>query len=129
MKPLEIRHDQLRSRSPYFQAASETLQQSHMKIILNSRGCSKLRLQMIDDRYPLKDVLMRLRLKHLAVTSALIFFLALTLERPAYGYTDPGSALLVFQSLSAFITGSLFYFRKRLKKLIGTVKRPAKRSG
>jgi len=77
--------------------------------------------------YP-QVVLMKLRLQYLAVTGAFIFFLALAFERPAYGYTDPGSALLVFQSLSAVITGSLFYFRKRLRKLISTVKRPEKRS-
>lgn len=71
---------------------------------------------------------MKLRLQYLTVMGALIFFLALTLERPAYGYTDPGSAILVFQSLSAVITGSLFYFRKRLKKLISIAKRRSKRS-
>ena len=70
---------------------------------------------------------MKLRLQYLAVTGALIFFIALTFERPAYGYTDPGSALLLFQSLSAVIAGSLFYFRKRLRKLISMVKRPTKR--
>ena len=36
------------------------------------------------------------------------FFLCLSFERPAYGYTDPGSAILIFQSLSAVVTGSLF---------------------
>jgi len=71
---------------------------------------------------------MKLRLQYFAITGALIFFLALTFERPAYGYTDPGSAILVFQSLSAVITGSLFYFRKHLRKLISSAKRPAKRS-
>ncbi len=75
-----------------------------------------------------KDVLMSLRLQYLATMGALFFFLALTFEHPAYGYTDPGSAILVFQGLSAFITGSLIYFRKRLRKLINEVKRPEKRS-
>lgn len=69
---------------------------------------------------------MSLRFRYLAVTGALLVFLALTFERPAYGYTDPGSAILLFQGLSAVITGSLFYCRKRLKKLINMVKRPTK---
>lgn len=71
---------------------------------------------------------MHLRLQYLAVTAALLFFFVLSCERPAYAYTDPGSAILLFQSLSAVVTGSLFYFRKRLRKLIGMAKRPEKRS-
>ena len=66
---------------------------------------------------------MNLRLRYIAVTCALIFFLALTFEGRAYAYTDPGSAILIFQSVSAVITGSLFYFRKRLKTLIDSVRR------
>jgi len=59
------------------------------------------------------------KLKYFAVTA--LFFLALgaSLERPAYAYVDPGSSLLVFQSLSAMVTGVLFYFRRRLKALFG----------
>jgi hypothetical protein len=71
---------------------------------------------------------MILRLRYMAVTGAFLFFLALTFERTAYAYTDPGSAILIFQSLSAVVTGSLFYFRKRLKNLIRLVKGPEKRS-
>jgi hypothetical protein len=60
---------------------------------------------------------MVLRVKYLIVTMALLFSVACFLERPAYGYVDPGSSLLMFQSVSAFITGALFYFRRRLKGL------------
>jgi hypothetical protein len=60
---------------------------------------------------------MVLRVKYLIVTMALLFAVACFLERPAYGYVDPGSSLLMFQSVSAFITGALFYFRRRLKGL------------
>ncbi len=48
------------------------------------------------------------------------------MERRAYAYTDPGSTLLVFQSLSAIFSGGLFYFRKRLKSLIVKSKEPEK---
>jgi hypothetical protein len=40
-----------------------------------------------------------------------------TFERQAYAYVDPGSSLLVFQIISATVTGGLFYIRKRLKSL------------
>jgi hypothetical protein len=58
------------------------------------------------------------KLKYFAVTLALFLALGVFLERPAYAYVDPGSSLLVFQSISAMITGALFYFRRRLKALI-----------
>ncbi|MCU1323118.1 MAG: hypothetical protein JWM43_2767 [Acidobacteriaceae bacterium] len=55
--------------------------------------------------------------KHLVVTSALVLSLGFCFERPVYGYVDPGSSLLAYQSFSAVITGALFYFRHRLKSL------------
>ncbi len=33
----------------------------------------------------------------------------------AYAYVDPGTGLLVYQSMTAFATGLMFYFRRRLK--------------
>lgn len=60
---------------------------------------------------------MSLKLKYFAVTVALLIALSFSLERPAYAYVDPGSSLLLFQSLSALVTGALFYFRRRLKAL------------
>jgi hypothetical protein len=66
---------------------------------------------------------MTLKIVYFAVTCALVFFLALALERPAYAYADPGSAVLIVQSVSAIVSGSLFYFRKRLKHLIDAVRR------
>jgi hypothetical protein len=69
---------------------------------------------------------MTLKLKYHAVTIALFVFLGLSMERRAYAYTDPGSTLLVFQSLSAIFSGGLFYFRKRLKSLIVKSKDPEK---
>jgi hypothetical protein len=60
---------------------------------------------------------MALKLKYVAVTAALFFALSFCLEQRAYAYVDPGSSLLIFQSISAMFTGALFYFRKRLKSL------------
>lgn len=60
---------------------------------------------------------MVLRAKYLIITMALLFSVACLFERPAYGYVDPGSSLLIFQSVTAFVTGGLFYLRRRLKRL------------
>jgi hypothetical protein len=60
---------------------------------------------------------MVLRAKYLIITMALLFSVACFFERPAYGYVDPGSSLLIFQSITAFVTGGLFYLRRRLKRL------------
>ena len=60
---------------------------------------------------------MALKLKYAAVTAALFLAISFSLEQRAYAYVDPGSSLLIFQSISAMITGALFYFRKRLKSL------------
>lgn len=60
---------------------------------------------------------MVLRIKYLIVTIALLFSVLCFCERTAYAYVDPGSSLLMFQSISAFVTGALFYFRRRLKTL------------
>jgi uncharacterized membrane protein len=60
---------------------------------------------------------MALKLKYFALTAALFIALTFCFERRAYAYVDPGSSLLIFQSLSAVVTGTVFYFRRRLKAL------------
>jgi hypothetical protein len=57
----------------------------------------------------------RLQLALLAFT--LFVALSCSCERQAHAYIDPGSGLLLFQSLSAMATGALFYLRRRLKSL------------
>jgi hypothetical protein len=57
------------------------------------------------------------KLKYLAVNSALVIALSFSFQRTAHAYVDPGSSLLAFQSISAVITGALFYFRSRLISL------------
>lgn len=59
------------------------------------------------------------RLKYLAVTTLLMLALGLTFERRAYAYIDPGSGLLIFQGIGAVVSGTLFYFRRRMKALFG----------
>jgi hypothetical protein len=69
---------------------------------------------------------MNLKVKYIAVSLASLVFLGVATERRAYAYTDPGSTLLIFQSLSAVFSGGLFYFRKRIKSLIVKSKEPEK---
>ena len=63
------------------------------------------------------------KLKYLAVTALLLMALGFTFESKAYAYIDPGSGLLIFQGISAVVSGVLLYFRRRLK---GLFVRPAK---
>jgi hypothetical protein len=56
-------------------------------------------------------------LKLVAVTVMLVVALSFTFERQAHAYVDPGSGLLLFQGISATISGVLFYFRRRIKNL------------
>jgi hypothetical protein len=58
------------------------------------------------------------KLTSILPTCALLFLLCVTFERQAYAYVDPGSSLVAFQTLSALVTGVLFYLRKRLKNLL-----------
>lgn len=48
-----------------------------------------------------------------AIGSAVI--LVFGVAEPAYGYTDPGSGLLLWQMVGAAFVGSLFY----VKRLVG----------
>lgn len=42
----------------------------------------------------------------------LVVALMLVIWQPAYGYTDPGSGLLLWQMVGAAFVGSLFYVRR-----------------
>lgn len=72
---------------------------------------------------------MSFTLKYFALTAAIFVALACTFERQAYAYVDPGSSLLIFQTLSAMATGALFYLRRRIKALFtrqsSTANKPA----
>lgn len=60
---------------------------------------------------------MALKLKYFALTVVFFIGLSFCFERRAYAYVDPGSSLLIFQSISAVVTGTVFYFRRRIKAL------------
>ncbi len=57
------------------------------------------------------------KLMYWSLTLLLLLSLGITFELPARAYTDPGSALLLFQSLGAVASGVLFYFRRHVKRL------------
>jgi hypothetical protein len=57
------------------------------------------------------------RLQLAVLTSMLLLALCCSFEPQAHAYVDPGSSLLLFQSLSAMVSGALFYFRRRIKNL------------
>lgn len=68
---------------------------------------------------------MWVRVCNAVLTACLIFALACLFERRAYAYIDPGSGILACQAISAFFTGTIFYFRRRIRNLF----RPARPSG
>jgi len=57
------------------------------------------------------------RITYAFLGGALFFALMFCIAAPAYAYVDPGSGLLVCQSVGTVFAGILFYFRKRLKVL------------
>jgi hypothetical protein len=57
------------------------------------------------------------RLRYFVVTVMLVIALSFAFERQAHAYVDPGSGLLIFQGISAVVSGALLYFRRRLKGL------------
>ena len=57
------------------------------------------------------------RLRYCAITLMLLIALSFTFERQAHAYVDPGSGLLIFQGISAVVSGALIYFRRRIKNL------------
>jgi predicted tellurium resistance membrane protein TerC len=63
------------------------------------------------------------KLKYFAITLLLLITLSLVFERQAHAYVNPGSGLLIFQGISAVVSGALIYFRRRIKGLF-TKSRP-----
>jgi hypothetical protein len=61
--------------------------------------------------------LLRLSLGILLVLQGLS--IAVALERPAYGYVDPGSGLLLFQIGGSMFAGAIFFLRTRIRKFFG----------
>jgi hypothetical protein len=61
--------------------------------------------------------MMIFKLRYCVITLMLFIALSFTFERRAYAYVDPGSGLLIFQGISAVVSGALIYFRRRIKNL------------
>jgi hypothetical protein len=57
------------------------------------------------------------KLEYFAITVMLLIALSFAFERQAHAYVDPGSGLLIFQGISAVVSGALIYFRRRIKNL------------
>jgi hypothetical protein len=76
-----------------------------------------------------KGASLNLKYIYTAVTCLLAVTLFMAIEPRAYAYVDPGSSLLLFQSISAMVTGALFYFRRRLKSLVVRSDRTEAKSG
>lgn len=57
------------------------------------------------------------QLKYAAMTVVILLSFSVAVEPRAHAYVDPGSSLMFFQTLSAIVTGALFYGRRRLKAL------------
>jgi hypothetical protein len=68
------------------------------------------------------------KLKSALLSLPLLIALSFSFERQAHAYVDPGSSLLVFQSLSAVVSGALFYFRRRIKSLFTRTAIPSAQS-
>jgi hypothetical protein len=60
---------------------------------------------------------MTYKIKYFALTLMLFIALGFTFERQAHAYVDPGSGLLMFQGISAVVSGALIYFRRRIRGL------------
>ncbi len=61
---------------------------------------------------------MKARICYVAVTLLAVAGLLASSTRVAHAYVDPGTGLLVYQSMTAFVTGLMFYFRRRIKLLL-----------
>ena len=60
------------------------------------------------------------------IIGGLVFLLTVLIgtEKPAYAYTDPGSATLLWQIGVSALIGLGYYFRKFIIRLFGKVNKP-----
>jgi hypothetical protein len=62
---------------------------------------------------------MKLHVYYAGLTLCMTVALLCFFERRAYAYIDPGSGILACQAISAFLAGTFYYFRRRVKLLMG----------
>jgi hypothetical protein len=57
--------------------------------------------------------------KAVQLSSLLVLLLGMTLmtEKQAHAYADPGSSLLILQTVGSVLTASALYFRRRIASL------------
>jgi hypothetical protein len=59
-----------------------------------------------------------IRCVYAILTVSQFIFLLVAFEKPAYGYVDPGSGLLMVQVLSSALGGMVFFLRKRMRRYL-----------
>ncbi len=57
------------------------------------------------------------RFAHIVSTVLLLASFALLLESRAFAYVDPGSGLLITQTIGAVFTAAALWFRKRIRNV------------
>jgi len=66
-----------------------------------------------------------LRLCLLLLGALQIAGLLVTFERPARAYIDPGSGFVFLQVAGSMLAGAIYYMRRRLRRMISSIRRPA----
>jgi hypothetical protein len=56
-----------------------------------------------------------IRCIYVVLTVCQCLLLLAAIEKPAYGYVDPGSGILLVQVLSSALGGVVFFLRKRIR--------------
>ncbi len=64
-----------------------------------------------------------IRCVYAALTITQCILLLATFEKPAYGYVDPGSGVLLLQVLGSGLGGVVFFLRKRLRRYLQVTKK------
>ena len=64
-----------------------------------------------------------LRCVYAVLTVSQCLLLLVAFEKPAYGYVDPGSGILLVQVLSSALGGVVFFLRKRIRHYLQMTKK------
>lgn len=59
-----------------------------------------------------------IRCVYMVLTVSQFVLLLAAFEKPAYGYVDPGSGILLVQVMSSALGGVVFFLRKRLRRYL-----------
>ena len=58
----------------------------------------------------------------------LLLWIAVTLEPRALAYVDPGSGLLLMQTIGAVVTATAFWFRRQIRSVISRFRSPSQKT-